>query len=360
MNTHLRVSLLALVLVAGNAFALPDDGKAQPPAPAKPETLKGPSVPDRSVPGVENGLGTMERGNDKKGPAREMPIPHREFMRMLDESLGNGAPENLRLSGEQHTQIDKISEEFTQKQRSFMESNRAEMEKLVAKYGPEVRQFAQRMMNERGGGAGGRPGADSKKGPKDAKKPGEAATPTGDKPADPMSDKPAGGLSDDARAEIIAKLKELRASAPKPEDARTAIWGVLKTDQQAAVQKRVDAFKAEREKQQDEKYKEREKKKLEERGGKKNPAAAGAGAPGRKPGDGPVTPLDAAHREELLKQLPDDLRERVGKMPTELQNRILTRFAELPADQREEAFARMRERLKNAGEGGRPGKPGKK
>ncbi|MFT3687117.1 MAG: hypothetical protein QM783_19705 [Phycisphaerales bacterium] len=357
MNTTFRVSLLALVMAAGNTLVLADDGKGQPTAPAKPETLKGPSVPDRQVPGVENGLGTMERGGDKKGPAREMQIPHREFMRMLDESLGTSAPENIRLSADQRKQIDKVSEEFTQKQRTYMQSHREEIEKLVQKYGPEVRQLAQRLGGERGLGGGG---ADSRKGPKDAKKP-SGDSPAGDKPADPMQDKPA-GLSDDARAEVLAKLKDLQANAPKAEDTRAAIWGLLKADQQAAVQTKVDAFKAEREKQMDERYKEREKKKLEERGNKKGPAgpgAPGAGAPGAGGGggaDGPAKALDPAKREQTLKQLPDDLKGQITKMRPEMQDRILARLADLPEGQREEAYAKLRERLKNAGDGERPGK----
>ena len=157
-------------------------------------------------------------------------------------------------------------------------------------------------------------------------------------------------MTDEARAEVVAKLKELQAAAPKPEDARTAIWGLLKTPQQAAVQTKVDAFKAEREKQQDERYKEREKKKLEERGTRKSPAAPGA-EPGKgRPGAGEAgKPMDAARRTELLNQLPEDLKAQVGKLPEQGQSRILNRMAELKtAEQREEFYSTLRERLKNA------------
>ncbi|MBY0309433.1 MAG: hypothetical protein K2Q09_11875 [Phycisphaerales bacterium] len=345
MNTPLRRSLLALVLIAGNAAALADDGKSQPPAPAKPETLKGPAVPDRQVPGVEHGLGTMQRGNDKKGPARELPIPHREFMRMLEDALGPAAPDTVRATPEQRTQVEKISEEFTQKQRAFMQSNRQEIENLVQKYGPEVRQLAGRAAGERGFQGGG---ADSRKAPKDLKKPGHNHD-NDDKPADPMQDKPE--LSDDARAEVSAKLRELYAGAPKPEDARTAVWGVLKPEQQAAVQKRVDAFKAGREKQMDERYKEREKRKLEERGTKKNPVTPGAPGAGAEPGK----PLDAAKRDELFKQLPPDLRDRLSRLRPEMQDRVLSRLAVVPENEREPAYAKVRERLENEG-GGKIGK----
>lgn len=353
-STLLRVSLLALVLAAGGTAAIADDDKNQPP-------LKGPTVPDRHVPGVENGLGTMEGGFDKKGVAREMPIPHREFMRMLEEAVGDKAPEAIRLTPEQRAQIEKISADFTQKQRTYMETNRGEVEKLVEKYGPEVRQLTQRLIAARGGAL---PGADAKRPGKEGGKAGEKGgkppeKPAGEQPApdDMKGAAPAGGLSDDARAEVIAKLKELQANAPKPEDARTAIWGVLKPDQQAAVQKNVDAFKAAREKEMDEKYKEREKKKFEERGTKKNPAAPGT--PGAEPGKGrpggdqPAKQLDAARRTELLNQFPDDLKAGVGKLPEQMQNRILGRFSELKPDQREEFYANLRERMKNAEGAGR-------
>lgn len=347
MNTNLfRSSLIALFLAAGSAASLADDGKQPQPKPA--DALKGPSVPDRHVPGVENGLGTMEGGFDKKGVAREMPIPHREFMQILLESVGDKAPEAVRVNAEQHEQIEKINREFTEKQRSYIETNKGEIDKLAEKYGPEVHQLAQRLAFGRGAGmpergAAKKPGNEAKRGEK----------PAGDAPADGMQAEPGSGLSDEARAEVIAKLKELKANAPKAEDARTAIWGVLKPDQQAAVQKRVDAFKAEREKQMDEKYKEREKKKFEERGTKKNPATPGAAAPAEKgkPGEGEVKHLDAAQRTELINQLPADLKERVSKMPEQLQDRILGRLSEIKPDQREEFYNRMRERIKNGGEG---------
>lgn len=364
MNSKLfRTSLVALILAAGQAVTLADDGKPQPPA--SPEALKGPKVPDRKVPGVDNGLGTMEGGGgDKKGVAREMPIPHREFMRMLNEAVGDSAPESVRLSAEQRAQVEKISKDFGEKQRTYVETNKGEIDKLVEKYGPEVRQLSQRLMAARGGMPGGPGGGgDAKRPGKEGGKPGNPGEKGAGKPMG-ESDGMTGGLTDEARAEVIGKLKELQASSPKPEDARTAIWGVLKTDQQAAVQKRVDAFKADREKVQDEKYKEREKKKLEERGTKKNPATPGTGVPNNparekagRPGDATAKPLDPARREELIKQLPDDLRERVTKLPEQAQDKVLSRFAELNAEQREEAYARLRERMKN-GEGA--AKPGKK
>jgi hypothetical protein len=374
MNTRLlRVSMLALVLAAGHATALADDGKGaggQPPA--TPDALKGPKVPDRHVPGVDNGLGTMEGGGgDKKGAAREMPIPHREFMRMLNESVGANAPESVRLSAEQRTQVEKISTEFGEKQRTYAQTNKGEIDKLVEKYGPEVRQLSQRLMAARGGMPGGAGGAgDAKRPGKEGGKPGIPGEKgeKGERDGKPMGERDGmkdgtpmegggGGLSDEARAEVIGKLKELQAGAPKPEDARQAIWGVLNADQKAAVEKRVDAFKAEREKQQDERYKEREKKKLEERGAKKD-----AGAPGKggRPGAGEaVQPLDPARRAELLKQFPDDLRERVGKMPEQTQDRLLTRYAGMDEKQREEAYIQLRERLKHGGGEG-AGRPGKK
>lgn len=368
MNTRLlRASLLALTIAAGNAVALADDGKGQPPA--TPDALKGPKVPDRHVPGVDNGLGTMDGGGDKKGVAREMPIPHREFMRMLNEAVGANAPESVRLSAEQRTQVEKISTEFGEKQRTYAQTNKGEIDKLVEKYGPEVRQLSQRLMAARGGMPGGGGGAgDAKRPGNEGGKPGipgekgerggRGGKPTGEpggmKEGTPME---GGGLSDEARAEVIGKLKELQAGAPKPEDARQAIWGTLDADQKAAVEKRVDAFKAEREKQQDEKYKEREKKKLEERGAKKDAGAPGAPGKGGRPGADAVEPLDPARRAELLKQLPDDLRERVGKLPEQAQDKLLTRYAGMDEKQREEAYAQLRERLKNAGDGaGRAGK----
>ncbi|MDP1661127.1 MAG: hypothetical protein Q8L55_04350 [Phycisphaerales bacterium] len=358
MNSKLlSVSLMAIVLAAGSTAVCADD-KNQPP-------LRGPRVPERQVPGVDNGLGTMDGGFDKKGVAREMPIPHREFMRMLNEALGASAPDNIRLSDDQQAAVEKAGRDFAEKQRAFGETNRGEIEKLVAKYGPEVRQLTQRLMAARGGMPGGPAGADAKRPGRDGAKPGE-------KPSDRPSDRPAGGpdpmrgdapagsgLTDEARAEVIAKLKELQASAPKPEDARTAVWGTLRPEQQAAVQVKVDAFKAEREKQMDEKYKEREKKKLEERGTKKDPAAPGA-EPGKgRPGaDAPAKPLDAAQRAELVGQLPDDLKAAFEKLPEQAQGRMLGRLATLKPEQREEFFAAMRERMKG-GEGAAPRRPGK-
>lgn len=360
MNSKLlSVSLMAIVLAAGTTVARADDDKNQPP-------LRGPKVPERQVPGVDNGLGTMDGGFDKKGVAREMPIPHREFMRMLNEALGSSAPENIRLTDDQQAAVEKAGRDFAEKQRAYGESNKAEIDKLVAQYGPEVRQLTQRLMAARGGMPGGPAGAD-------AKRPGRDGAKPGDKPSDRPSDRPAGGpdpmrgdapagsgLSDEARAEVIAKLKELQAGAPKPEDARTAVWGMLRADQQAAVQVKVDAFKAEREKQMDEKYKEREKKKLEERGTKKDPAKPGTEpAKGRPGADAPAKPVDAAQRAELIGQLPDDLKGAFEKLPQQAQDRVLGRLATLKPDQRDEFYASMRERMKG-GDSAAPRRPAKK
>lgn len=347
MNTNaITRTLLALALFAGGTASFADPNTA----PAKPEdALKGPSVPDRHVPGVDNGLGERGAGGKKEGTARTMPIPQPVFMRMVDEALGEKASENLRLSAEQRTQITKINDEFMTKQRAFMEENRESIRAIVREH-PE----AMRYLHEQGlgGGLGGREGGPEgqpgKPGEKRERRRPEGAPKDGGEKGRPMDDgmKPAGEppapMSEEDRAKLQEKIQQLKANAPKQEDARTAIWGVLRKEQQDAVQVKVDAFKAEAEKRIDERYKEQQKKKFEQNTDK------GLGSPDK---------LTEAQREEVLNSLPAEAREKIKSLPPEIQNRMLGRLSQMPASERAKAIEEFRKRREQGG--GKPGAPKK-
>jgi len=230
------LALLALAGLAAVAIAEPPAHKAPQPGT---DVLGGPAVKQVAVPGerVDFGAGS---GFKKDGGSKE--IPHSIFMTAINESLGNNAPENVRLNAEQQAKIKTIDTEFTTSQREFFSKNRGEMSKFTG------------LRDKRAKGEVGAKG------------------------------KPAPGGNDAQRQAMMEKMKELRDQAPKAADAHKQIWAVLNANQHAAAQTKLDAAKAVAKSKIDEKYVEREKKKFAGKLGK-NPAEGGAGAGAATQGD---------------------------------------------------------------------------
>jgi len=306
---------LALALLAGGTAAL-----AQPAANPG-DALKGPQVPERNTPG---GSGSFGEQRGELARRTEVPLPFPAFMRMVRETLGPDAPEALRLSQAQQEQVQEIAGKHGDAMRAFMNAHKDEIQALIKEH-PE----AGRMLREFGGPGG--PGRGRGEGRGEGRGRGPGGPPVGD----PMQDgAPPAAMSEKDRAAVLAKVQELRAQAPKAEDAQTAVWGALTEPQQKAVQVKVDDFKAKETARRDERYKEQQKKRFEEgRGQDKKPG--GGKAPAK---------LDEAKRAEVLASLPQQAQDRLGKLPAEQQDRLLARLAELPADRRAEALKRMAER----------------
>lgn len=348
MNRNLFSTLtLTLALIAGTSTALAAD-----PA----EDLKGPTVPERTAPGGAAGFG--EKPGDAARRSGEVQLPLPMYLRMLREVTGPEAAENLRASDAQREQIEKLSKGHMEAMKAFMEEHRSEIEQIVKEHPQAARMLREYGLGpargERGGEPGGkRPESGRGKRPEGGRPEGKG--PEGDPMGVPGEGGPAGRrgpggpdgpgegpeMNEKERAALMAQLTELRNKAPKAEDVKTSIWAVLTADQQQALQTKIDAHKKEVLADRDAKYKEQQKRRFEEGRGTDKAKPAGA-------------KLDDAKRAEVLASLPQEAQDRIGKLPAEQQERILSRLAELPAERRVEALKRLAERRRGGGEG----KPG--
>ncbi len=270
------VGLLSLVLAAGTAHA--QDAKPKD-APA----LEGPKVRDNSLPGKKREFG--DGNKDRK--AGDMPVRLPVVMKALDVLRGEKAGDN-KLTDAQESSIKGAFDEFQKSTREFMEKNREEIATLRSQLTPEDRAKV-----ERAAGGEGRPGQ-RPGGPKgkDAKKPGgedEMMTPPETK-ADPEASKKA-----------VARLQEIYAGRPKPEDAQAKAWSTLTEPQRTILQAEIKRVNEEMQKK---------------------------AKPG---GEGPnLDDLKGKSPEEIMNdpRVPERLRERLKNMSPEERKEALKRFME--------------------------------
>jgi hypothetical protein len=295
------VGLLSLVLAAGTAR-----GQDSKPADG---TLEGPKVKDNSMPGQKRPFGEGERRK-----AGERPTPMPVIAKAMDALRGEKAGEN-RLSEDQETRIKSVMDEFLTSTREYMQKHREEIGSLRSQLSPEDRAKVDQAF-----GGEGRPLRPGKGGFKGGEKKEDGGKPKGPPPkdgpmGDPMMEGPGEGKPVDAEAsaKARARLSEIAAGRPKPEDAQAKAWAVL-TEPQRTI---LDA----------------EVKKLSEEMGKK----AREGRPG-----GDLSDLKGKTPEEIMNdpRIPERLRERLKNMP---------------AEQREEAIKRFLERERGGGKGGEKG-----
>ncbi|MGQ0626627.1 MAG: hypothetical protein ACT4PL_00820 [Phycisphaerales bacterium] len=291
-------SALAIVSIAGACSFL----QAEPPKEGKSEVLGGPPVRETRVPGERGSFGDGANKLRREG-ANE--IPHPAFMRAINAALGEGAPEDVRVSPEIRAQIMAINDEFSAAQREYFGKNKGDLEKL-------------------------RPGA-IKESRTQGKKPGKDATNNGAPAMD------GDGMSPAEREAMAEKVRTLRMNAPQATDAHKKIWGLLNEKQQAAAQVKLDEIKAKLKSELDEKYVEREKAKLE-----RENAAKEAAKTGRPGGDAPPKRPAAASP---------------GGADPERRERLLRLFERLSPEQREQLLQRL-EGLANGNAPARQGKRG--
>lgn len=284
-----RSTAAALLAVAG--FAVAHVSAAEPDdAP-----LRGPSVTDKVAPGGHTTFAPEAGGGRKRG---EREIPHPLFMRALNEALGDNAPEAVRASKELQSKVKAISDEFNQAQRTFAQQNREALAK----------------MRDEGRGA-----------KKDAKNPK-------DKPeADSMQE-----MNDEDRQAMMEQMREIREKAPKAADAHTKIWALLNEPQQKAVEEKLEIFREEARKRENEQYVDRFAK-------RKAPE-------GDKPAD---KAKDAEKADQKTKNPAADAGPAFAPISTEHRDRLIKLFERLPPEQREEILRRFEERLRS-GEGFAP------
>jgi hypothetical protein len=287
------VGLLSLVLAAGTAHG--QDGK---PADG---TLEGPKVKDNSIPGQKRGFGESK---DRKAGERPTPMP--VIVKAMDVLRGERAGEN-RLSEEQETKFKAVMDDFRDSTKTYMDTHRDEVMSLRAQLSPEDRAKVDQAF-----GGEGRPLRPGKGGFKGGDKKEDGGKPKGPpKSGDPMMEAPGEGKPVDAEgsAKARARLTEIAAGRPKPEEAQAKAWAVLSEPQRKVLDAEV--------------------KKLSEEMGKKMREG--------RPGPG-LSDLKGKTPEEIMNdpRVPDRLRERLKNMP---------------ADQREEAIRRFLER-ERGGQGG--------
>lgn len=351
---------LSLVCLAGSAFALQ-------PAADPGDALKGPSVPETTTVVPGQSLGEPSR---EGRAARPMGIPHQMFMRVVNETLGETAPAEIKLSSELKTQIEAIDQKYRDDMRTFMESNRDELQQIAQEF-PQAREMMREMglpgpRGQRGPGGPGGPGAEGEKGEKgdkgdkgergerrgrgegEGRRPGGPegrgpGGPGGPGMMDDMGRGPQGApaISEEKRAELRQKIESLRANAPKADDVRKQIMGMLSQPQQQAVQVKLDEHIAKRQAEMDERYKQRQIEQFRKRPQDERKPGNDAGRPGA--GGPEVKPLNAEQRAEVLASLPQEAQDRLGKLPQAQQDRMLARLANIPADKRAEAIERFRQ-----------------
>lgn len=304
-----RFATPALLAAVGLAFI----ALAEPPKDFRQDPLSGPAVKDNSVPGERPGFAGAARPEKREG---SQEIPHRAFMSSIQDALGESAAENLRVSPEQREQIQAISERFDSAQRDFFAKHKDE-------FG-----------NIRPGDI--RPGAlgEGRAVRKEAGKNKDAPQEPAGRPAPEMED----GQKKADRDATMERARELRNAAPKPADSHKQIWALLRQEQQAAVQVKLDEFKARVKEREGQAYMEREKKKLEQqfnsdKPGKKDktPDAAAPNSP-----DSPRRPAAARgdnERRERLNRLFDQLSpEQRDQLLARLENMMSERGVNPPRD----------------------------
>ncbi|MCC6949875.1 MAG: hypothetical protein IT433_00360 [Phycisphaerales bacterium] len=301
MQTFLRA------LTAAAVFACAGAAWAQDSAP-----LKGPSGDDKSVPGETRKFGGP--GGDRKERAAQMPVRHPMFMQALGILRGDKAGESVRLTAEQDEKIAGIDRDMKAKAEAFRAEHGEEIRGLVSKLTPEdKRRFAallgQMGQPGRGGGEGakgaGRPAAGQRKGVK--------------RPNAERANKPAEGddatmqTSDAAAAEQAReKLRTLMETAPRPEDAHKAIFGVLTEAQRPLVQTEIERMRKEMEQRAAEGGKQLDREK--ERAGRKLDKKEAEAMEGAAP-----TSIDDP-------RIPERMRERLKKLPEDQQQAALKRL----------------------------------
>ncbi len=301
---HTRsLPLFALLLSAGTALAQPAHD------PKSPDPLRGPSVTDRNVPGVNGSFG--EPGGSAKKFVGENRLPPRIFRNALDTIMSPDAPENLRVTDEQRTRYQGWMDDFQKSVGAYMKDHRDELNELRRK-----------------GGEPRRPGQDGARPPEGQNKPGN--------PDEMMrrDDAPADAKETGAARE---RYQSLMAGAPKIEELYTKIWTELKPDQQKAVDAKLDEFRAQQAKEREENY-------VRQKTKKKNPDSAKPDAnngekpkPAQPQGDQrrrPNTPGDAFAPQGQ----PGD---RGFNIDPQRRERLMRLFSQLSPEQQEQMLARL-------------------
>lgn len=308
LKRHRCVGLLAMSLFAGLAAAQADQPAKDEPA------LKGPAVKDNSLPGQKRTFG--EGGKERKAGDRPIPLP--VIMKALDSIRGEQAGEN-RLTPDQDARLKAGFEEFQASTRAYLEKNREEIASLRSQLSAEDRAKFDQAFGGQGRALQAKKTGFKGKAPKNGEKSPDKSPEKA--PGDEMMNPGETPMVDaEASAKARARLMEIYAGRPKPEDAQAKAWAVLTEAQRKVVQEEV--AKAQKE---------------------------SAKKPGKPAGGAPVGDLKNKTADEIMNdpRLPEKLRERLKNMTPEQREDAIKRL-------KERGVEGLRERRANGGGADKP------
>ncbi|MCW5769013.1 MAG: hypothetical protein KIT19_10035 [Phycisphaeraceae bacterium] len=325
-----RRVITAIWLAAACGLALPalaqnQQGRRAPEAarPDQPPVLEGPRADRPKPPGVGGDFGGGERmGKDR---IARRPAPMRSFFSAIQVLDREDTPDALRLSEQQHEQIESIMSEQRRQMRAQIESQVRERASNAQGRGPGDRPAqqpgprAQRNAppdGERPANADGprrerpQPGPQAgREGGPDQRAEGEPKGPPQQRPARPAADgadapRPARGPNPELEQRLRAQADEMQ----------TRLWSVLNDAQRVIVRQELDRIEAEG---MDADLDRRVEQYLNKR---REGANQGGPAPERS---GPGARMSPEAREEMARRLsemsPEERREAAEKMRTRMQ-----------------------------------------
>ncbi|MBL8764639.1 MAG: hypothetical protein JNM07_10265 [Phycisphaerae bacterium] len=319
----LRIPATWLVILCGTAACVPTTASALPPPPKGADpVLKGPSVVDRRVPGVDNGFGSKPDGRY----ADRVPAP--VYMRALESLRAADAKPELRLSPEQDEQLRAIEAEFRKSQREYMSQHRDELQELRAKAPGGRGEFAKQPQGKK---------ADARQ---------------ADDMTDMMAADPAAAAE---RQQATARLRQIEEGAPKPDDAFKRAFTILNPAQRAHVEAQLAAFKESQVKEAAERKAERE---VRDRAAKSQTPAPNAKKPGKgKAADAlaPVPPPPIPGSPSANRAAPRE-NAALGKGDREdRRQRLMEMWDRLAPEEQEMLLQKLRERAAERPGGAGPG-----
>lgn len=291
--------------------------------------LKGPAVKDRDVPGVPSAFGT---GTGVRRMAER--IPPEVLREALGALLGDDAAPEVRADETLARQIRGIEQEFRAAQRAYMAEHREEMIEL------------RRDANLAGRGAQeldraiGRPRQGEA--PRDRRRNADAAMDGGPSPM-------MGEASDERQAAARQRLREILEGAPRIEDFATRVWDSLSPAQRAAVEARLDEWRAAEAKRREEAYV-RQRALERERNSAAQPESA----------QRPARRSQADAEGETMPRRPQAANGQAPERPNvaaaQRRERLMRMFERLSPEQQENLLQRLENALRD---GTLPGAPGR-
>lgn len=310
-----------------SSVSLADYAKSSEPV------LGGPAVEQRDTPVGAGSFG--KEGNEQRRSSDRLPPG--AIRRILQEVVGDQAPDSTRATPEQREKIESMLREHEAAVRAYMDEHRAEIDE------------ARKALGQGGGPRGqGRAGDGRGEGRGESRQ--EAKR-------EQRKDVKNGEVSKEDQAKIDAarqKVRELMDAAPQQKDIITKVWAELNAEQKAAADKKLDEVRARMSEERQERY-------VRERVGRgKDGGPGGPDGPGGPPGAGPRGPEGRGPGGPGGPEGP-----RAGgpgpgpggPVPPEKADRLMRLFSQLPPQAQDELLRRLEDRL-NGGPGGPGGPPG--